>query len=118
MGSRLLSIGWLIVLKSQISACAGTVDTALKTQCNGLGWLAFAASRPRCVVYPRGTHAQRCLGTARRAWLSSPAEQMWQLECGAQAMAFTLAWWRCSSATGSVGKRMSSTITCADSVVH
>ena len=47
------------------------------------------------------------------AWLSSPAEQMWQLECGAQARLLTLAWCLCSSATGSVGKRMSSTITCS-----
>lgn len=46
-----------------------------------------------------------------RAWLSSPAVQMWQEECGAQASAFTHAWCRCSSATGSVGNRMSSTTT-------
>ena len=37
------------------------------------------------------------------ACASSPAVQMWQEECGAQASVFTGAVCRCSSATGSVG---------------
>eukprot|EP00959_Pyramimonas_sp_CCMP1952_P220921 4619049-Pyramimonas_sp.AAC.1 len=53
-----------------------------------------------------------------RAWLSSPAVQMWQEECGAHASELTHAWCRCSSATGIVGYRMSSTTTCTVQYSH
>ncbi len=47
------------------------------------------------------------LGIAERsqmsAWESSPAVQMWQDECGAQAMALTACEWPMRSATGMEG---------------